>query len=679
MSDRWFEAFRRDPEKAVADLFSGRAGLGAGMRLDVPELLYQAFPPNLSDERAQLDKALFSWLRDMSEDYASQVQRLGFPVHGKRVGDALIALQLLDLPEARHRIRADLSAWLRWLIPLRLAPERDPALECYRLLTRDQPDGGHTALWLRLAADPRPEYLTVALAGLQLLPNEDNAQKNQALMLQALLRHAVKIHHEARGARTFFNRRCAALRGIFPRGPQHWSRMLDEALDGFLEHTQGQVATELADTLRTTVLARHRHSSPKQTPVFTPVTQEEWADLQSDILSFEHPPEALARRLFELLDQNHDYAVATGVSHFFVRTLHNLGTSLLERYQLVQTDITRLGLMIERALVWEPANPYCWMLWADWFETQGHRDARESTLREMLRLFPNDGHARVELARLLIARGEDDWDEAEYWLRQSMERNPSGEHSRVFMARLLVLRHRREDADAMLAEFVERHPNNLAARESLDRLRDSMHFGLPTDTFDDSRHNEIREAIGRDGLPAQPPSALSELFRRGRLAGEFSRAQIAKARGSVAPTDLIRQETLKGDPLAGFFSQWLMPEDTPECPPHAWAWSACRYWQKSACPDDWQHLVTQFPEAVPETEFLHVLATTDDDDHAGARRWRVRHGSDNGTAPRPVDAYMREAQKRLVAAGRRERAEIAVEVMACAAADAPEFAAGRAA
>ena len=39
MSDRWFEAFRRDPEKAVADLFSGRAGLGSGMRLDVPELL----------------------------------------------------------------------------------------------------------------------------------------------------------------------------------------------------------------------------------------------------------------------------------------------------------------------------------------------------------------------------------------------------------------------------------------------------------------------------------------------------------------------------------------------------------------------------------------------------------------------------------------------------------------
>ena len=179
MSDSWFEAFRRDPDRAVADLFSGRAGAGSDLRLDVPELLYQQFPPSLADERARLDDALGSWLSDMREGYASQVQRLGFSVYGKRVGDALVALQLLDLPQTRDRIRTDTGAWLRWLSPLRLAPERDPALECLRLLTRGQPDTRHTALWLRLAADPRPEYLIVALAGLRLLPNQDDARKNQ--------------------------------------------------------------------------------------------------------------------------------------------------------------------------------------------------------------------------------------------------------------------------------------------------------------------------------------------------------------------------------------------------------------------------------------------------------------------------------------------------------------------
>ena len=307
-------------------------------------------------------------------------------------------------------------------MPLRLAPERDPALECFRLLTRGQAGPGHTGMWLRLAADPRSEYLSVAPEGLQLLPNQDDAQKNQMLMLQALLRHAVKTHHQAGGARTFFNRRFAALRGLFPRGPQHWNRIVDEALDGFLEHTQSQAATELVDLLRLQRRARIQRSSNTPQTALVPATQAEWEGLGADILSASGQPEILARRLFKLLERNHRYAEATGVSHFFVRTLHNLGNSLLEQYELGPDDMTRLGRMIERALIWEPANPYCWMRWADWFQARGLRDAREWTLREMVRLFPNDEHARVKLSRLLIDRGEAHWDQAEHWLRQVMQR-----------------------------------------------------------------------------------------------------------------------------------------------------------------------------------------------------------------------------------------------------------------
>ena len=688
MSDPWFEAFRRDPGKAVADLFSGRAGAGSDLRLDVPELLYQQFPPSLADERAQLDDALGSWLLDMREGYASQVQRLGFSVYGKRVGDALVALQLLGLPQTRERIRVDTGAWLRWLSPLRLASERDPALECFRLLTRGQPDARHTALWLRLAADPRPEYLTVALAGLRLLPNQDDARKNQTLMLQALLRRAVKLHHEARGARTFFNRHFAALRGFFPRGPEHWNRVLDEALEGFLEHTEEPIAKELGDALRTDLQARHRHPSSgrARTPMPAtqrewgdltpmPATQREWGDLRKDILGSDHRPETLARRLFKILERNHGYAEATGVSHFFVRTLHNLGTALLERHKLGSADMTRFGVMIERSLVWEAADPYCWMLWADWFKVQGRRDAHEATLREMLRLFPSNLPARVELARLLIARGDACWDEAEHHLRNAMDRDPSHEHSRVVMARLLVLRDHVAEAKAMLAEFLGRCPDNATARESLDQLRAGTYLDITVAAFDDAQDFEIREGGDHDG-PAMPPhGTLQELLRRGVMAGEFSRARIAMDRGLPAPTDLIRRERLKGDPLAGFYSQWLMLEDTPKCPPHAWAWQACRHWQASwqepTSPDHWRRLATQFPEAAPETEFLRVLATSDDGAQSGAIGWRDRYCSGNNGASRPVDALMREAQERLVGAcTRRERDELAGTVMACAAADA---------
>ena len=163
----------------------------------------------------------------------------------------------------------------------------------------------------------------------------------------------------------------------------------------------------------------------------------------------------------------------------------------------------------------------------------------------------------------------------------------------------------------MPAEVLERIRDDVITLESLDRLQAGTYFDITTLVFDDGRDSGIREE-GDHGGPSIPfPGAARELLRRGSLAREFSRALIATGRGIVAPTDRSRQESLKGDPLAGFYSQWLMPAETPKCPPHAWAWKACRYWQESASPGDWQALAMQFPEAAPETELLRVLAAPD--------------------------------------------------------------------
>ena len=720
MSGPWFETFRDDPDQAVADLFSGRAGVGSSLRLDVPELLYQAFPPNRTDERMRLDAALCKWLFDMRESYEDQVKRLGFPVYGKRLCDALTALQLLDLPRTRDLIRDDLNAWLRWLVPLRWAPERDPALECLRLLTRRQPDTRHTALWLRLASDPRPEYLTVALAGLQSQPNQGDARMNQVLMLQALLRHAVKVRHEVSAARRFFNRDFAALRGLFPRAPRHWNRNLNEALDGFFKSVPERMARELTRALRETTADGSMHSSPGQASPHEPATKEQVDQLKADISNSRYPPEILAERLFALSDQNHRHAEATGTSHFFVRTLHNLGNLLLRRHQLGEAEMARFGLMIERALVWEPANPYCWMLWANWFKDRGHRDAHEWMLREMLRLFPNNEHSRVELARLLIPRGEHHWDEAEHWLRQAIERDPDCKHSRVelarlliprgehhwseaehwlrqvverdpdsgharvVMARLLVQRHRNAEADTLLAEFLERHPANAAARRSLERLRSGIHGAEDDDTLDEAREDGAWVVTDRGHLTTPPSVAPPELVHRGLLAGEFSRARIAKARGDNVVTERIEEETRKGDPLAGFYHQWLMPDRSPDCPPHAWAWNACRQWQghrqDTVQPDGWQHLAARFPEAAMETDFLRILAAPDDGEGSPSRvtDWCARYGLNGDTPSRPVVAFMRDGLERLdETTGPHERDELALAVLACTAVGVPEFASVR--
>ena len=543
------------------------------------------------------------------------MERLGFSVYGKRVGDALIALQLLELPETRHRIRADMDPWLRWLLPLRLAPERDPALECRRLLTRGQPDARHTAMWLRLASDRRPEYLTVALVGLRLLPEQrDDARANQRLMLQALLRHAVSARHEVSAARRLFSQRYAALRGLFPRAPAHWNRLLHEALDGFDNSAQERLARELAREVREGMTSERSRPPPTRLAANEPAPKEEVDRLRLDIQGTDHRPETLARRLFSVLERNHGYAETTGDSHYFVRTLHDLGHRLLQRHLLGEIEMARLGLMIERALAWEPMDPYCWMLWADWFQAQGWSDAHEWTLRETLRLFPDDEPSRVELARLLMHRGEDHWDEAEHWLRQALERNPDGKHPRVELARLLIVRGENhwDEAERWLGQVEDQDPSNEPARAVMAELQvrrghtadsESWPADLPEIRYADPdlSHSPDPSGNGRDSagggallddsgdsasdaLAIAPRSAvLEELAHRGRLAGEFVRARTARALPlQLAPTDQIRQETRRGDPLAGFYSQWLMPDETPECPPHAWAWRACLYWQESA-------------------------------------------------------------------------------------------------
>ena len=660
MKERWFEAFRRNPNVAVSDLFTGRTSAGSDTRLDVPELLHQWFPRNLTDDRSNLDGALLRCLCNMRDDYASLVKRIGFLAYGKRVGDALIALQLLDLPQARGAIRADLGTWLRWLSPLRLAPERDPALECYRLLTQDQPDASHMTMWLRLAADQRPEYLTVALAGLQRLPNGADARKNQKLMLRALLRHAMVRFHDVNGAHRFFNRSFAAVRGRFPRTPQHWNGVLDDALDGFQGYTGAPAESDLTHLLRTKRVAKQQRPSSRRRILQAPVEQAEWSALLKEIRESKREPDALAKRLFEISDRNHDYALATGDSYAFARTLSNLGSALLVHHALGAADMTRFGTMIERALVWEPANSYCWMLWAKWFQAQDRREPQEAVLRETLRMFPHDTVAQVELARLLIVDGEERWDEAEHYLHRTINHNPDSEHAHVVMARLLVLRGRPEDAESLLAELLHRNPNGGRAQEALKRLQAGDQSEAPM-LLD---HGPSEPAQDQTGL-----WPLQEVLRRGGLAGEFNQVRIA---GQVnGQTKLIKQESRKGDALAGFYSQWLRLPNTPDCPPYAWAWAACLQWQQEATADAWEQLAKHFPEAARETYFLRALAWPGSSNGAAPQHLH----SEDGSLTRPIDTIMRDGQALLTATNldQRKRDDFACSLMACAAIDTPEF------
>ncbi len=655
MSADWLASFRHDPDQAIADLFSGRAGLGSSFRLDLPEFLHRAFPADLVAERQQLDGVLLSWLLTMRGDQPEQVRRLGMSTYAKRLVDALVALQLVDLPNSRNRIRSDLDAWLRWLTPLRLAPERDPALECWRLISQDQPSESNAAAWLRLAADPRPEYFNVAWVGLKLLPNERDAQRNQLLMAHAALRHAVVISHGDLGtARRSWNRRIAVLRGLFPRSPGHWHRVLDEVTEAIVTKETG-FTRNLALELRPAPTKGQSRRSPRPEQ---PNTRVQFDRLEEDMRD-DPSSDRLPRRLLDLSRRNLHFAEKTGDSYYFVRTLHNLGSQLLRLAKWEERELIELGALVENALVWEPANAYTWGLWADWFAVCDNLPAREWTLREMARLFPSNEYCRVELARLLMERDAQDWDEPVHWLRQAVEWNPDRVHSHVELARVLGVLGDRTEAIGLLKGVLGRDPSNEIAKAVLE------HLGLEAP-------DQTADAATWSPVPVPCHSSLvRELERRGRLAGEFIAANVAgDLRG---PTALIHEEAIKGDSLAGFYAQWLGLECASQRPPHAWAWTACQHWQERSADEEWEQLAAVYPEAATETRFLRLLAANGGggglDGHSASRRF-----FSNGTVPAlPAASFMRDSAEQIETMDSEQREEAALAVLASGAVGSLEF------
>ena len=163
-----------------------------------------------------------------------------------------------------------------------------------------------------------------------------------------------------------------------------------------------------------------------------------------------------------------------------------------------------------------------------------------------------------------------------------------------------------------------------------------------------------------------------EIERRGRLSAEFRGALTAVERGDVPTTALIRRQALGEDALAGFYLQWLLPNDASEPPPNAWAWNACRLWQDRASADEWRGLERRSAEFAAETSFLGWLAQTTDAERE-RERWLARF-SDEGAASWPPRLHLMRA--RVEARGEAnasKRNELALAVLSSAALAPPEF------
>ena len=325
-------------------------------------------------------------------------------------------------------------------------------------------------------------------------------------MVVALLIHEATCCASGAEANAHFKRRLAALRGLYPRGPQYWQQNLESALAVFRNRAQDKVARELHQILSEKNTKRAGRSKPKVFPVNTAERESLLHALQT---GEQQDTAHLAERFFRNQEQNLRFAEQTGNSYFFARTLSAQGSILLKRYNLSAEIMRRLERMIEQGLAWEPYNPFVWMIWADWHGKKKQFRQREWILRETVRLFPDNEPSRVELARLLINRGEEHWDEAEHWLREVIDRHPENEPSRVELARLLINRGEEhwDEAEKWLREAAERNPDKVQSHTELARLlikRGGKHW--------DEAEKRFHEIVKRHPTNAQSHQSFAVLL-----------------------------------------------------------------------------------------------------------------------------------------------------------------------
>ena len=467
----WLAELRANPAQAVADLLAGRSDKYPYARLRDAEFLLRVLPrrEGREDEYDKLETALLEWLNERRREPWTIRTKHGLPVYVAALIEALDAVQLLGLRRVAGQLGELHNAYLRWLEPLRMGQATDPALElwrCHALLPNDRRFLPHWMHFCDEAGSTRPAtYLGVALQGLRELPGEDAAASLRYALLGVA--HHYLARQEQSDAKAELRSHCAALRFVYPYGPDGWRKEWDKVMSELKREQADMVRAALDDQPKN---KGYKPQSRKQRePHLDPSRFPSVSELASQLKAAQ-VVEPLWNRIENAISIPLGYCRVTGDSYNFIRTLCYLGDLFLKRTRDQVKYASLLLRWLPEALQWGRDNPLVWMLWAQCLEAVGAEEHAEWVYWEMRRYFPDNDHCRTELARLLKRQERND--EAMALLREAVERNPNHKHSRVELARLLMAQGKEyfPEAKKWLLEVINQNPTDEHSHVELARL-----------------------------------------------------------------------------------------------------------------------------------------------------------------------------------------------------------------
>lgn len=435
--------FENAPEKALGDLLAGYADIHPYDRADVPDAARMLFGPLDAEDsaREKLGAAIISWLETRrKEPLPSTGGRRQRRV--REICEAIEIVGLLRLPNAAVQLRRRFVTWNDWLVRLVLSPARDARAEYWRTLALTQPLVAETEpeidayglapFWRNICGEsggrlPK-QYLGIGLLGLRRVPATEEG--SELPWIWGLAHWAL----ERNPSEDDFMAEWMALKALYPRSARRWRSLVGALLSTSAFKDKGVTPPHWWGDDSDFEPMKRDEFKPSGRHLFSPMPKEG----KQIIAQFEKPFADVEPRIDSLLKRHRHFLNATGDSQFFAVTIHSLGSKLIARGgDNPNARAQKAQLMAREGLNVAPNDRHLWTLWRDAFAAMADFEAAELVGWEAIRNDPMDIDKRTQLATLLT-RFPERRNEAEAILKETIEKFPDNAHARNQLAELFL-------------------------------------------------------------------------------------------------------------------------------------------------------------------------------------------------------------------------------------------------
>jgi hypothetical protein len=452
----WMGRFLAGPDRAYADLIAGFADIHPYERADAPDIARLLFADLDPDDpaRTALDGAVLAWLEAWRR--ATAPGRPGpYQNWVRQLSETMEIAYILQLPRTAVALRRRRLVWEDACARHVIAPSRDARAALWRAMALTQhlahvtdpgiPAQGLLPLWHTICREAGgalpPHYLSLGLLGLRRLANAEGD-----LPWLAGLAHWALAREPSTAA---FRTEWLALKALYPKNPSIWRREVTQLLDTEQFRAAGIEPPGWWGDADPDL--RLRPAAPNQRPV-AQLRSPGPAACNAVLDQIERPFAVVQEAVLDLLQRERRFLDATGDPQFFVRTVHRLGSALIDRRAEAPIDRARLAESLAReALAWEPYDGFLSSVWHRALIAQGRLEAAEHIGWERLRRNPDQADGYNQLAHLL-ARLPQRRFEAEALQREAIERFPADVPARTQLAELLIAQDRADEANDVIAD-----------------------------------------------------------------------------------------------------------------------------------------------------------------------------------------------------------------------------------